>query len=61
MDNNLSDKYYQKNKERLKKACERKRKKVSISGTLRHKNLPEHEKQRLLEYRKSYKLLLKSF
>ena len=38
MDNNLSDKYYQKNKERLKKACERKRKKVSISGTLRHKS-----------------------
>ena len=56
---NLSAKYYQENKYRLQKACERfqklsneEKEKKRHYGQERQKNLSEDEKQKLVEYRK---------
>ena len=58
----ISSKYYQENKERLQKKSlakyikvflKKKKKKKRQYGHERYKNLPENEKQRLVEYRKN--------
>ena len=61
MPKDSSAKYYQNNKERLQKNLvkgikvflKKKEKKKQQYGSERCKNLPEDEKQRLLEYRKN--------
>ena len=61
MSKDSSAKYYQNNKERLQKNLvkgikvflKKKEKKKQQYGRERCKNLPEDEKQRLLEYRKN--------
>ena len=57
MDNNSCARYYQKNKEKLQNKCVAGIKMV-VSG---HENLPKHEKQKLVEYRKEYYEICKSF
>ena len=62
MSKNSSAKYYQNNKERLQKNLvkdikvflKKKKKKKRQYGRERYKNLQEDEKQKLVEYRKSY-------
>ena len=54
MSKHLSAKYYQENKERPKKACERWQ-----YGLESYKNLPEDEKQKLVECRKKYYRMIK--
>ena len=62
MSKNLSAKFYQENKERLqRKARERyqnlsKDEKKVQYGCEHYKNFSEHEKQKLVEYRKKYKM-----
>ena len=62
MPKNLSAKYYRENKEILQKRLvkdikiflRKKKKKNQQCGRERYKNLPEDEKQKLVEYRKEY-------
>ena len=59
MSKDSSAKYYQNNKERLrKKACERyesfSKEKEWEYGCKRYKKLPEDKKQKLVKYRKKY-------
>ena len=69
MSKKLSAKYYQENKERLrKKARERyqnlskeKKEKKRQYARERYRNLPEDEKQKLVEYRKKYYRMRKYF
>ena len=66
MSQNLSAIYYQENKERLqKRALERyqnllKEGKKWQYGHERYKNLPEDEKEKLVEYRKKYYTMRKN-
>ena len=66
MSQNLSAIYYQENKERLqKRALERyqnllKEEKKWQYGHERYKNLPENEKEKLVEYRKKYYTMRKN-
>ena len=61
MINNLSSRYYQKTKERSSKRLvkdikfsQKKLQKKRQNGREKYENLSEHEKQKLVEYRKSY-------
>ena len=62
MSNDSPAKYYQNNKERLQKKLmknmkvflKKKKKKKQQYGHEQYKNLPEDDKQRLVEYRKNY-------
>ena len=66
MSQNLSAIYYQENKERLqKRALERyqnllKEEEKWQYGHERYKNLPEDEKEKLVEYRKKYYTMRKN-
>ena len=60
MSKNLSVKYYQENKERLKKRCEnyqnlskKEKEKKPQNGRESYKNLSEDEKNKLVEYSKN--------
>ena len=63
MSKDSSSRYYQKTKKSYKKEPTKgikifleKKKKNSDSIFSKDKNLPEHEKQKLVEYRKKYKI-----
>ena len=49
----LSTKYYQKNKDNLQKIAQKRYPDLDDSITNNIKNLPEDEKRRLVEYRKT--------